>query len=205
MKTLENGFRIRIKYIVLLSTILGAVLLISYASIANARRAETQEASSTAGVLPDAEETNPEYIQRRREFFDRFFGDEPGGVSSDTYGTAPATARALPLSPLVQQWTFQALAPLGWGNGIGASARIDAIAVHPTNADIVYVGSEGGLSKSTDGGEHWSYLSDSLPSQSIRSIAIDPVAPNKYTPERERIRLLELGSIARAIRERLGQ
>jgi len=60
----------------------------------------------------------------------------------------------------------------------GASARIDAIAVDPTNADIVYVGSEGGLSKSTDGGRHWTYLSDGFASQSVRSIAIDPVARN---------------------------
>jgi photosystem II stability/assembly factor-like uncharacterized protein len=63
-------------------------------------------------------------------------------------------------------------------HGGGASARIDTIAVDPTNADIVYVGSEGGLSKSTDGGANWSYLSDNFLSQSIRAIAIDPIAHN---------------------------
>jgi photosystem II stability/assembly factor-like uncharacterized protein len=53
----------------------------------------------------------------------------------------------------------------------------------------VYAGGEGGLTKSTDGGQTWGfpdcptnpnncYISNSFASQSIRSIAVDPVNPN---------------------------
>lgn len=128
----------------------------------------------------------------------------PRTVSPSEYAKAAATARGLPSSPLLQgrkfvpagpltsQWVFQALSPMwnDWGSpqggwdcnnfpypdnvSCGASARTEAIAVDPTNANIVYVASYGGLSKSTDAGGHWAYISDGLVSQAFRCIAIDP-------------------------------
>src|SRR5204862_2271874 len=112
-------------------------------------------------------------------------------------------ARELLPSPLLKRqalgspdspatWTFPILSPMwnDWGNlgapctrplppnsPCGASARIDAIAVDPANADIVYVGTEGGLARSTDGGANWTYLSDNISSQSLRCIVIDPRTP----------------------------
>lgn len=82
-----------------------------------------------------------------------------------------------PDTPL-SSWTFPILSPIANNWGGGASARTDAIAVDPTNEDVVYVGSEGGLAKSGDGGLTWNYVSDGLPSQSIRCIAVDPKSPN---------------------------
>src|SRR5512141_2700830 len=44
---------------------------------------------------------------------------------------------------------------------VNVSGRTIAIAVHPTDANIVYVGTaQGGLYKSTDGGAHWAALFD---------------------------------------------
>jgi photosystem II stability/assembly factor-like uncharacterized protein len=41
------------------------------------------------------------------------------------------------------------------------SGQVNALAIHPQNADIVYAGaSEGGVWKSTDGGNHWTVLTD---------------------------------------------
>ena len=56
-------------------------------------------------------------------------------------------------------------------NGIG---RIDRIAFHPTNSNIIYIGAtSGGLWKTTDGGTTWSSLSDYIPSLGISGIVID--------------------------------
>jgi photosystem II stability/assembly factor-like uncharacterized protein len=202
VKTIKRIFLNRTKWILSLSAVLGAVLLICYGAFAQARRGDARNgtkalASRTDGESLDREyrENDPEFVERRREWLDRFLARGPTAVSPAAYAEALAATRSLPTAPLTQTWTFQALSPLwnDWGglggnctipypdpdhSYCGASARIDAIAVDPMNADIVYVGSEGGLSKSTDGGQHWTYLSDGLASQSVRSIAIDPVAGN---------------------------
>jgi hypothetical protein len=57
-------------------------------------------------------------------------------------------------------------------------ARIDKIAFHPTNPNIMYAGSpHGGLYKSLDGGTSWYNTSPNLPSLGISGIAIDPSNP----------------------------
>ena len=62
--------------------------------------------------------------------------------------------------------------PLGPTN-IGG--RVTDVAVDPTNADIVYAGAaEGGVLRTTDGGQHWTPLFDTQPSLSIGALAIDP-------------------------------
>lgn len=58
------------------------------------------------------------------------------------------------------------------------SGRVTALAVDPTNANIVYLGgAEGGLWKTTDGGTTWTPLTDNQPSLAVGSIAIDPQNP----------------------------
>ena len=60
------------------------------------------------------------------------------------------------------------------GNG-----RLDRIAFHPTNANIIYVGApSGGLWKTTNGGTTWSSLDNYLPTAGVSGIAISAVNPN---------------------------
>lgn len=60
-----------------------------------------------------------------------------------------------------------------------ASGRTIAIAVHPTNPDIVYVGTaQGGLYRSTNGGTNWTRLMDNALSLAIGAIAIAPSQPD---------------------------
>ena len=57
--------------------------------------------------------------------------------------------------------------------------RITDVAVDPTTADLVYAGAaEGGIFKSSDGGQSWTAVFDQMPSLSIGALAIDPSNPN---------------------------
>lgn len=61
-------------------------------------------------------------------------------------------------------------------NGLG---RLNAIAFHPTNADIIYVGApSGGLWKTIDGGKTWVPLTDDVATLGVSSILIHPTNPD---------------------------
>jgi photosystem II stability/assembly factor-like uncharacterized protein len=60
------------------------------------------------------------------------------------------------------------------------SGRITALAVDPTNDQIIYAGAaSGGVWRSTSGGTNWSPIFDKAPTQSIGSIAINPHNPDE--------------------------
>ncbi len=65
------------------------------------------------------------------------------------------------------------------------TGAIQSIAAHPTNADILYIGSvNGGIWKTTNATAArpaWTPLTDHLPSQSIGAIALDPLDPTLQT------------------------
>lgn len=74
-------------------------------------------------------------------------------------------------APNALSWT-----QLGPGN-IGG--RIRAIAVHPTDPNIVYIGAvAGGVWKTTNGGTSWTALHDFMENLAVCSIVIDPNNPN---------------------------
>jgi len=80
---------------------------------------------------------------------------------------------------LASSTTWTAIGPMPTvlpGSAVGlVSGRVTAIAVDPTNSNIVYVGgAQGGVWKSTDGGAHWSPAFDTEKTLAIGSIAIDP-------------------------------
>jgi len=65
------------------------------------------------------------------------------------------------------------------------SGRVTAIAIHPTNPDIVYVGAaQGGVYRSLDGGTTWTQLFDNTQSLVIGAIAIAPSNPDIVTSAR---------------------
>src|ERR1700730_5052323 len=75
-------------------------------------------------------------------------------------------------------WTLIGPNPTRNGN-LTTAAWTNAIAVDPTNASVAYLGApEGGVWKTTDGGAHWTPLTDTQPSLAIASIAIDPTNHN---------------------------
>ena len=79
--------------------------------------------------------------------------------------------------------TWSPLGPLSYTNGNsgynGGLGRVNVIAFHPTDANIIYVGvPAGGLWKTTDGGSTWTPMSDSLASLGVSGIAVDHNNPN---------------------------
>lgn len=61
-------------------------------------------------------------------------------------------------------------------NGMG---RLAAVAFHPTDTNIIYVGAnKGGIWKTTTGGNNWTPLGDQLPYCSVGSIVVDKVNPS---------------------------
>jgi hypothetical protein len=62
---------------------------------------------------------------------------------------------------------------------VAVSGRVSAIAVHPANPNIVYVGAaQGGVFRSLDGGATWTPLMDSAMSLAVGAIAIAPSQPS---------------------------
>ena len=92
-----------------------------------------------------------------------------------------AFAPTIPAS-LIAPWTPLGPAPIPNGQTTGisqaVSGRVTAIVVHPTNENIVYVGTaQGGLYRSLNSGATWTPLTDNALSLAIGSIAIDPLDP----------------------------
>jgi len=76
-------------------------------------------------------------------------------------------------------WTPIGPAPIPNGQTTGistpVSGRVTSIEVHPTNPNIVYVGTaQGGLYRSLDGGASWTPLLDTALSLAVGSVTIDP-------------------------------
>src|SRR5262249_2788521 len=94
---------------------------------------------------------------------------------------APPTVRSTEsdLSALVvssTKWTLIGPEPTDTPYTVPIVAgRISALAVDPTNPNVVYAGAAGGgVWKTTDAGTHWTPLTDSQPSLAVGSLAIDP-------------------------------
>ncbi len=61
-------------------------------------------------------------------------------------------------------------------NGVG---RVNDVAFHPTNANIIWAGAPaGGLWKTENGGTTWTGLTDNLPTLGVSTIVIDPTNTN---------------------------
>jgi hypothetical protein len=76
-------------------------------------------------------------------------------------------------------WAF--LGPTAEGTGVGdikGLGRMDRIAFHPTNANIIYAGSpSGGLWQTNNGGTTWNMITGSLPALGVSALAISAAAP----------------------------
>ena len=84
----------------------------------------------------------------------------------------------LPMGVVDTRW--RALGPdRVLNNGVVTAGRVSAIAIHPTDMNILYAGgAQGGVWRSDDAGANWRPLTDQECSLAMGSIAIDPVNPD---------------------------
>ncbi|HYN06438.1 MAG TPA: hypothetical protein VES67_03515 [Vicinamibacterales bacterium] len=63
-------------------------------------------------------------------------------------------------------------------NSLPYAGRVTAVAPHPTEANVVYLGADsGGIWRTTNGGTTWTSLTDGIAVPAIASLAIDPRNP----------------------------
>jgi len=170
--------------IVFLATPLSSVL-------ADMNQAFFEKEPDMPALLKDAKDqiSKEEFLQRRDEAWAIRRGinngkaPEPGArnMAIETMERQEQDIARKPESPernrLLAAWTALGPNPIVAGS-FRYSGRTIAIAVHPTNPDIVYVGTaQGGLYRSTNGGTNWTPLMDAAQSLAIGAIAIAPSDP----------------------------
>lgn len=61
---------------------------------------------------------------------------------------------------------------------VNVTGRVRALAIHPVNTNIVYLGAaQGGVWKTTNGGDSWTPMSDDQASLAVAALALDPNNP----------------------------
>ena len=76
-------------------------------------------------------------------------------------------------------WSLIGPRPTDAGSTYVTAGRVNAIAIDPRDNNTVYIGAaEGGVWKTTDGGQNWTPLTDDQASLANGSIAIDPINPD---------------------------
>ena len=63
-------------------------------------------------------------------------------------------------------------------HGLDPTKFIWAIVLHPTNKNVIYIGTDHGVYKTIDGAESWIPMNQGLTNVFIRDMAIDPVNPD---------------------------
>ena len=107
-------------------------------------------------------------------------------TSGSRSSPCPTTSPRWRLRPQAPPWAHgRSIGPRRILEGVGATGRLHAIAVHPTAPATLYVGSPGagsggsGVWKTTDGGASWLPIADSLPTLRINALGIAPSSPSR--------------------------
>ena len=103
--------------------------------------------------------------------------DAAPGADSTSAGAAALSAQSLPA------WTSVGPSPIPNGQTFSAqqavSGRVTAVAVHPNNSLVAYVGTaQGGVYRTTDGGQTWTAVFDNAQTLAVGSIAVAPSQPS---------------------------
>jgi photosystem II stability/assembly factor-like uncharacterized protein len=100
-------------------------------------------------------------------------------IDPDLYAKALDQARALPVYGTFGKNATQSAMQWQQIGPYSAGGRVTAIATHPTDSNIFYVGAAaGGVWKTTDHGNSWKALLDTFPAIATGCLTIDPTDPN---------------------------
>lgn len=133
--------------------------------------------------LIDREKGEEEQIIRRVEWFVESRGLDRVDRADLRRRQAVNQARIMrdvELSQGLQPWRLmgpESMTMLDWVMG-PVAGRVSAVAVHPTDEDVIYLGAaSGGLWKTVNGGASWMPIFDDVGTQTIGAITIDPASP----------------------------
>lgn len=159
---------------------LAVTTMLSIAQPLPARAAAGQK-SLVGAPDPDEQEGDPALRDQQIAFqrgypFDLGYNGRLRAIQQQAQRRGAAPAAALP------QWKPVGPAPIPNGQTEGesgaVSGRVTAIAVHPTNPNIAYIGlAQGGVWRTLDRGAHWSPLFDGAASLAIGALALAPSQP----------------------------
>jgi len=185
------------KRLLLLLTALALLVTASSLSAAQRPKVWTPSTSHVAAVMavdddPDApsallgEMDKATYLQKRSEaYLQRFdnatFDEVYNGRLQAINQMQRESDRQAPFTTF-SSWTPIGPYPIPNGQtttiSTPVSGRVTAIAVHPTNPNIVYVGAaQGGVYRTTDGGASWVAIFDNAASLAIGALALAPTDP----------------------------
>ena len=147
--------------------------------------ARAQERSVDPDLPPNMQDADKEAFMKAREEHFALLRGVPAFLPYNPrlkalHELADQEARFQEIDPAF--WTQIGPAPIPNGQTnppiSPVSGRTVAIAVHPTNPDIVYVGAaQGGVYRSLDGGLNWTPIFDNAMSLAIGSLALAPSNP----------------------------
>jgi hypothetical protein len=152
---------------------------------ATAAVALTDDPDLPGGLVPDLDKGT--YMQMRDGFLRMRFDDAPYDqiAAGRLAGVAQLRRQVGQQAPFAVFSHWTALGPFPIPNGqttgtpTAVSGRVTAIAVHPTNPDLVYLGlAQGGVWRSTDGGLNWTPLFDQQATLAIGALALAPSDPS---------------------------
>lgn len=140
------------------------------------------------GATPGEEEEEGEGPAQRMSFFIRQraypAADLPEGARMKALTQMQAMQRELAQAAAAETWEVIGPAPMknsaiGQNFTADVSGRVKALAVDPRNSNIVYLGAaQGGVWKTTNGGDSWQPLTDDQASLAVAALAIDPNNPD---------------------------
>jgi hypothetical protein len=128
-----------------------------------------------------------EYFRLRNDYLDVLRGFDTAKQESRTNAVLKmeqserslAQKRQSENLPLASLWNPLGPAPIPVSASVTYSGRTTAIAVHPTNPNIVYAGTaQGGLYRTLNGGATWTPLMDGALTIAIGAVAISPSDPS---------------------------
>jgi hypothetical protein len=158
------------------------------------------EAVETDGDLPNlmkGKVNRKEYLRQRAEHIARLRGKPDAAKLKDSprvqaireldqqESSLRKAAAAGRVQPLISNSSWTPIGPAPVPNGQTAtvvspvSGRVTSVAIHPTNIDVVYVGTaQSGVYRTLNGGQTWTPILDSAQTLAIGAITIDPVTPS---------------------------
>ncbi|HET6512328.1 MAG TPA: hypothetical protein VFH43_09055 [Candidatus Kapabacteria bacterium] len=187
----HNGFTSSVLFLLVLVVLLGAAGVQASGEPVRVKKkakakvvklvpiGDSVESDTVVPVIPrnmppvgtDGQQKN-DWFYKKRAFPDTYIDPEAFRIARQQakamphYSSGSKNAR----STAIPQW--QQIGPFDIGG------RITAIATHPSNADIFYVGAaSGGVWKTTDKGQTFTSLTDTFSSQPVGALRIDPRSP----------------------------